>query len=215
MNGSIKVGFGISNPNSELRTPNREGVAGVKTVGVLALQGDYERHLQKLAACGVKGVEVRTLETLSRTDALIIPGGESTTLIRFFDIEGWWEPLRAWAASHPVMGTCAGAILMADKVTGPVQPSLGLLPIAVERNAYGRQVDSFTTTLGDHALGGGPLPAFFIRAPRILDIGEGVEVLARLNGGPVMVRKGNFLALTFHPELTPDTRVHEYFLMLY
>lgn len=187
----------------------------MKNIGVLALQGDFERHLIKLAACGVKGVEVRDLETLSRADALIIPGGESTALLKFFDTEGWWEPLKAWARSHPVMGTCAGAILMAEVVTGPCQPSLNLLPIAVERNAYGRQVDSFTTDITDHCLGGGPLPAFFIRAPKIRNIGEGVEVLARLDGEPIMVRQGHHLALTFHPELASDLRIHNYFLMLY
>jgi len=183
-----------------------------KSVGVLALQGDFERHVKKLAACGAEGVEVRDLETLYRTDALIIPGGESTTILKFFDTEGWWGPLEAWAREHPVMGTCAGAIVMAETVTGPRQPSVGLLPITVERNAYGRQVDSFTARLPDHALGGSPLPAFFIRAPRIRGVGDGVEVLARLDGEPVMVRRGHFLALTFHPELTEDERIHRYFL---
>ena len=187
----------------------------MKTVGVLALQGDFERHLKKLAACGAVAVEVRTLAALARVDALIIPGGESTTLLKFFDTEGWWEPLKVWARTHPVMGTCAGAIVMAETVTGPRQPSMGLLPMVVERNAYGRQVDSFTADITDHSLGGGPLPAFFIRAPKIRNIGEGVEVLARLNSEPVMVRQGRYLALAFHPELTSDLRVHHYFLMLY
>lgn len=110
------------------------------------------------------------------------------------------------------MGTCAGAIVMAETVIGPPQPSLGLLPISIERNAYGRQVDSFMTHIIDHAFGGESLPAFFIRAPKIRQVGEGVEILARLDGDPVMVRQGHFLALTFHPELTPDARVHLYFL---
>jgi 5'-phosphate synthase pdxT subunit len=183
-----------------------------KSVGVLALQGDFDRHMKKLAACGAMGVEVRDLETLFSTDALIIPGGESTTLLKFFDTGGWWGPLEAWARGHPVMGTCAGAIVMAETVMGPYQPSLGLLPIAVERNAYGRQVDSFATNIREHTLGGESLPAFFIRAPKIREVGEGVEVLARLNGDPVMVRRGHFLALTFHPELTEDERIHRHFL---
>jgi pyridoxal 5'-phosphate synthase pdxT subunit len=182
------------------------------TVGVLALQGDFELHLKKLAGCGANGVEVRTVQDLSTADALIIPGGESTTLLKFFDTENWWEALNLFCTTHPIMGTCAGAILMARTVTNPAQPSLGLLPIAVERNAYGRQVDSFTTHIQEHTLGGGPLPAFFIRAPKILDVGEGVDVLASLNGEPVMVRREKYLALTYHPELTGDDRVHRYFL---
>lgn len=194
------------------RPSRRAGVGGVKRVGVLALQGDFERHLAVLAALGRPGVEVRTPADLGRVGALIIPGGESTTLLKFFDADRWWGPLAGFARTRPVMGTCAGAILMASEVTHPPQPSLGLLPMTVERNAYGRQLDSFETDLKDHALGGGPLPAVFIRAPKILKAGEGVEVLARHRGRTVMARMGRHLALTFHPELTGDDRVHRYFL---
>lgn len=180
--------------------------------GVLAIQGDFERHLEMLAALGRPGREVRTPANLARVGSLIIPGGESTTLLKFFDADRWWGPLKEFAATRPVMGTCAGAILMAAEVTNPPQPSLGLLPLTVERNAYGRQLDSFETELKDHALGGGPLPAVFIRAPKFLKVGAGAETLARYRGRPVMVRKGRYLALTFHPELTGDGRVHRLFL---
>jgi len=183
-----------------------------RIVGVLAIQGDFERHLAMLDALGRPGREVRTPRDLAGVGALIIPGGESTTLLKFFDLDGWWGPLRAFVRTHPVMGTCAGAILMATRVTNPPQPSLGLLPMMVERNAYGRQLDSFETELKDHLLGGGPLPAVFIRAPKFLEVERGVEVLARHKGRPVMVRKGRYLALAFHPELTGDDRVHRLFL---
>jgi len=184
----------------------------MNTIGVLALQGDFALHLKKVAECGELGVEVRTVADLAGLDALIIPGGESTTLLKFFDTENWWDPLKAFCGTHPVMGTCAGSIVMASTVTNPEQPSLDLLPITVERNAYGRQVDSFTTRIREHSLGGDSLPAFFIRAPKIIRVGEGVEVLARLEGEPVMVRRNRYLALTFHPELTGDLRVHRFFL---
>lgn len=183
-----------------------------RSVGVLAIQGDFERHLAVLAALGRPGMEVRTPADLARVGSLIIPGGESTTLLKFFDTDRWWGPLKEFVVTHPVMGTCAGAILMAAEVTNPPQRSLGLLPLTVARNAYGRQLDSFEAELRDHALGGAPLPAVFIRAPKFLKVGEGVEVLARHRGRPVMVRQGRYLALAFHPELTGDDRVHRLFL---
>jgi 5'-phosphate synthase pdxT subunit len=183
-----------------------------RTVGVLAIQGDFERHLAVLAALGCPGREVRAPAELAGVRALIIPGGESTTILKFFETDRWWGPLKTFVAAHPVMGTCAGAILMAAEVVNPPQPSLGLIPAAVQRNAYGRQLDSFAVELKDHGLGGSPLPAVFIRAPKFLKLGEGVEVLARHRGRPVMVRKGRYLALTFHPELTGDDRVHRLFL---
>ena len=184
----------------------------MKPVGVLAIQGDFERHLAMVEALGRAGKEVRSPSDLGRVGALIIPGGESTTLLKFFDLDRWWGPLDNFVRSHPVMGTCAGAILMASRVMNPRQRSLGLLPMTVERNAYGRQLDSFETELRDHTLGGGPLPAVFIRAPKFVEVGEGVEVLARHRGRAVMVRKGRYLALAFHPELTGDDRVHRLFL---
>ena len=152
--------------------------------------------------------------------ALILPGGESTTLLKFFDAEAFWEPLRRFAESRPVFGTCAGAILMAEKVENPAQPSLGLLPITVRRNAYGRQLSSSIRTvdtgpelqIGPEA--GEPLEVVLIRAPVILDVPTDVQVLARMEGKPILVRQNNRLAGTFHPELTQDTRVHSYFCQL-
>ena len=138
----------------------------------------------------------------------MIPGGESTTLWKFFEAEPWEEAFTAFAASgRPVLGTCAGAIVLAREVTHPAQRGLGLIDIGVERNAYGRQADSFVAEVSAPALGE-PLPAVFIRAPRIRRVGPGVEVLATHGGEPVLVRQGNVSAATFHPELTPDRRLH-------
>lgn len=178
-------------------------------IAVLALQGDFEAHRRKLAQMGFESFEARRPEQLEGAAGLILPGGESTTLWKFFEAEPWEEAIARFAASgRPLLGTCAGAILLAREVTRPVQKGLGLIDIAVERNAYGRQVDSFAGDVEAPALGG-PLPAVFIRAPRIRRVGPGVEVLATFRGEPVLVRQGRVLAATFHPELTQDTRVHE------
>jgi 5'-phosphate synthase pdxT subunit len=177
-------------------------------VAVLALQGGFEAHRKALAEIGVESFEAKRPADLERASGLIIPGGESTTLWKFFEAEPWEEAIRAFAKTgRPVLGTCAGAIVLARDVTNPSQKGLGLIDIAVARNAYGRQVDSF---LGDvDAPGcGGSLPAVFIRAPRIRRTGPGVEVLATHRGEPVFVREGNVSAATFHPELTPDRRLH-------
>lgn len=181
-------------------------------IGVLALQGDFEAHGRALARLGADPVEVRRAAELDWIDGLVIPGGESTTLLNLMDDEPWFEALReAHARGTAILGTCAGAILVAREVRRPAQPCLGLIDVVVERNAYGRQVDSFETTLDAPVLGG-PIAAVFIRAPRIVTVGPDVAVLARWQGGPVLVRQGNVLALTFHPELTGDTRLHRYFL---
>jgi pyridoxal 5'-phosphate synthase pdxT subunit len=178
-------------------------------VAVLALQGDFEAHRKKLAAMGLDSFEARRPAELETASGLVIPGGESTTLWKFFEAEPWEEALARFAASgRPILGTCAGAILLAREVTHPAQKGLGLIDLSVERNAYGRQVDSFVGEVDAPALGG-RLPAVFIRAPRIRRVGKGVEVLATLRGEPVLVRQGNILAATFHPELTDDERVHE------
>ena len=176
-------------------------------IAVLALQGDFEAHGRALEEIGVPWFEAKRPEDLDRAAGLVIPGGESTTLWKFFEWAPWEEAIRAFAASgRPVLGTCAGAILLAREVVNPVQKGLALLDIAVERNAYGRQVDSFVGDVDAPALGG-RIPAVFIRAPRIRRVGAGVEVLASRGGEPVLVRSGNVLAATFHPELTEDRSV--------
>jgi 5'-phosphate synthase pdxT subunit len=185
-------------------------------IGVLALQGDFEAHLAALARTGTAAREVRTAAEVLASDGLVIPGGESTTLKKLMEGTGIEDAIRAVALrGDAVLGTCAGAILLADTVTNPDAHGLSLLPIAVARNAYGRQLDSTVLRLTDvdHAvLGPEPLEAVFIRAPRITAAGPGVAVLARRDGDPVLVRKGNILAATFHPELSDDRRVLGLFL---
>ena len=178
--------------------------------GVLALQGDFAAHIAAIPGA----VEVRTAREIEPLDALVLPGGESTTLLHLLDGSGIEEAVRTLVArGGAVFGTCAGAILLAKRVTNPGQPSWGLLDIDVARNAFGRQVDSFETEV---ALEGETtkLPAVFIRAPRFVRVGPGVEVLARLDGEPVLVRQGHILAATFHPELTGDRRLQARFLAL-
>ncbi len=178
-------------------------------VAVLALQGDFEAHRKKLDALGIASFEAKRPGDLANAAGLVLPGGESTTLWKFFEAEPWEEALRRFAESgRPILATCAGAILLAREVTNPPQRGLGILDISVERNAYGRQVHSFVGEVEAPALGR-PLPAVFIRAPRIRRVGPGVEVLATLRGEPVLVRGGNVMAATFHPELTDDSTVHD------
>jgi len=187
-------------------------------VGVLALQGAFIEHEKILRRLGVDATEVRLPEELAGLDGLIIPGGESTTIGKLAVKWRLLEPIRALAkAGRPVWGACAGMILMAQKVTDgvPDQPLLGLMDIAIVRNAFGRQVDSFETDLDVPVLGKIPFHAVFIRAPLIERVGAGVEVLARLEDGAVVAaRQGNLLATAFHPELTEDDRFHRYFLGL-
>jgi len=181
-------------------------------VGVLALQGDFLEHKAMLRSLGAQPVEVRLPGQLDGLDALIIPGGESTTIGKLAVTYGLLEPLREFARRKPVWGTCAGMIMLARDI-GRAQPLLGLMNITVNRNAFGRQVDSFETDLDVPALGPQPFRALFIRAPLVTAVGEGVEVLARLDGhGVVAVRQGHWLATAFHPELTGDSRFHRYFL---
>ena len=183
----------------------------MKTIGVLALQGDFEAHCKAIARAGGRPLEVRTSKDLDACDGLIVPGGESTTMLKLLDIENLTEPLRQFAARKPVFGTCAGAILLAHSVTKPAQPSLDLIDIDVERNAYGRQIDSRITRVQE---GVNEMEAVFIRAPKILRVGPGGKVLATYNGDPVWVEQGRHMVTTFHPELTADSRVHERFLRL-
>jgi pyridoxal 5'-phosphate synthase pdxT subunit len=180
-------------------------------IGVLAIQGDYAAHAEALAEAGAEPVEVRKPEQLANLDGIILPGGESTTVLRFLERLNFFETLGEFCAAKPVFGTCAGAILLAREVLNPPQRSLGLLDAAVERNAYGRQIDSTILTAATE-LPGGPLEMVFIRAPKLVDVGAGVEVLARRDGSPVLVRQGTLMAATFHPELSADRRVHRLFV---
>lgn len=187
-------------------------------IGVLAVQGAFIEHGHMLRRIGVEPVEVRLPEHLEGVDGLIIPGGESTTIGRVAERWGLLEPIRSLARSgRPIWGTCAGMILLAKEVVDgvPGQPLLRLMDVAVRRNAFGRQVDSFEVDLEVPVLGEGSFRAVFIRAPRIERVGEGVEVLAWLEDGTVVaVRQGNLLATAFHPELTNDERFHRYFVRL-
>lgn len=168
-------------------------------------------HAQRLRSLGAEARLVRKPEQLEDLDGLVIPGGESTTFLKHLERAGFYEKLEEFCQAKPVFGTCAGCILMAKDVEQPPQRSFGVLDIAVERNAYGRQNES-TILTAETALPGGPLEMVFIRAPRISRVGRGIETLASRDGSPTMVRQGRLLAATFHPELTEDTRVHQLFL---
>jgi pyridoxal 5'-phosphate synthase pdxT subunit len=183
-------------------------------IGILAVQGDYEAHARMLERLGADYVLVRTPEEAARVEAMILPGGESTTMLKFLKEEGLEAALRALdARGAPFFGTCAGAILLAREVRAPAQDSLGFADLVITRNAYGRQLAS-EVRRAPSELKAEPLEMVFIRAPWIEEIGPGVEVLAREGGRPVLVRDGRILVATFHPELTADTTVHEYFLKL-
>jgi 5'-phosphate synthase pdxT subunit len=186
-------------------------------IGVLALQGDFARHAAVLGRLGVPPREVRTPAELEGLDGLVLPGGESTTLLRLMDRARLVPALGALRdRGGAFFGTCAGLILLARNVSGPHQASLGFLDVDVARNGYGRQVDSFEMDLPWRGPNGAgpeePLRGVFIRAPRIVRVGNAVRVLARRDGEPVLVREGRILASTFHPELTDDLRLHRYFL---
>jgi len=182
-------------------------------VGVLAIQGDYEAHKARLEQLGAAVTLVRKPEQLDAIDAIVIPGGESSTFLNFLVERGFLEKLRNFVSTKPTFGTCAGAILLAKQVENPPQQSLGALDIRIRRNAYGRQIDS-SIKMATTRFGGGPLEMVFIRAPKIVETGKDVEVLASESGDPVLVRQGKIMAATFHPELSPDTRVHEEFLRM-
>lgn len=182
-------------------------------VGVLAIQGDYAAHARALSESGAEPREVRKPDQLAALDGLILPGGESTTVLKFLEKFGFFAALEEFCRKKPVFGTCAGAILLARDVRNPPQRSLGILDAVVERNAYGRQIDS-TILTEETEIAGGPLEMVFIRAPRIISTGKGVEVLARRDGTPALVQQGTILAATFHPELSNDRRVHELFVQI-
>lgn len=183
----------------------------VPRIGVLAIQGDYAAHAEALAEACAEPSEVRKPEELTGLDGLILPGGESTTVLRFLEKRGLFESLEEFCRRKPVFGTCAGAILLACEVRNPAQRSLGVLDAVVERNAYGRQIDS-TILTAETELPGGPLEMVFIRAPRIVEAGADVHVLALRDGTPTLVRQGRVMAATFHPELSVDRRVHRLFV---
>jgi pyridoxal 5'-phosphate synthase pdxT subunit len=193
--------------------PEQDSPANSKplTIGVLALQGDYEAHARAFAAAGARTVLVRKAQDLEGIDGLVMPGGESTTMLKFLEQNGFFGALKDFAANTPCFATCAGCILLAREVLHPPQRSLGVFDATVERNAYGRQIDS-TILSAETELPGGPLEMVFIRAPRITNVGPGVEVLARRDGSPTLVRQGHLLVATFHPEMTADSRVQKFFL---
>ena len=193
------------------------GAAGQTTVGVLALQGDVRSHLRRVADLGARGVPVKRPEQLAGLDALIVPGGESTTISMLAQRWGLIEPVRELIRGGlPVFGSCAGMIMLADTVLDGRADQLpfGGIDMVVRRNAFGRQVDSFEADVEVAGIGGGPMRAIFIRAPWVESIGDGVEVLAAVDDRVVAVRQGALLATSFHPELTGDLRLHEYFLQL-
>jgi pyridoxal 5'-phosphate synthase pdxT subunit len=182
-------------------------------IGVLAIQGNFAAHAAALTEAGAEPVEIRNPEELADLDGLIIPGGESTTILKFLERRKFFEALKEFVQKRPTFGTCAGAILLAREVRHPAQKSLGALDAVVERNAYGRQIDS-SIQLEPSSLPGDPLEMVFIRAPRIVEVGPNVEVLARREGFPVLVRQGKLMAATFHPELSQDRRVHRQFVQM-
>jgi pyridoxal 5'-phosphate synthase pdxT subunit len=190
-------------------------------IGVLALQGDFDAHRRRLEELGVKVVLVKKPEQLDEIDGLVIPGGESSTFLKLLG-EAGFEKLKQFVQFKPTFGTCAGAILLASEIENPPQAGLGAVNIRIRRNAYGRQIDSSIRqgtfrARENSAIGSdrdSPLEMVFIRAPKIVQVGEGVEVLATEGTDPVAVRQGRTMAATFHPELSPDTRVHRAFLDL-
>jgi pyridoxal 5'-phosphate synthase pdxT subunit len=189
-----------------------------KKIGVLALQGAFEAHAKALAAIGAEPILVRNPSQLEgpegkRIDGLILPGGESTTFLKHLERDGFFTALDTFVRTTPTFGTCAGVILLATEVLNPAQSSLAALDVTVERNAYGRQIDS-TILTAETSLAGGPLEMVFIRAPRITRTGPAVKTLALRDDSPVLVRQNHILAATFHPELSSDLRIHQYFLSI-
>lgn len=202
---------------SRVRQSTGVGLANHARVGVLALQGDFSAHTRALAERGVTGVEVRTVDALEGIGGLVFPGGESTTMLNLMEGTGLAARLMELVrAGMPVLATCAGVILLAREVQNPAQRSLGVLDVAVARNAYGRQIDSAVVPLEvvDHQDLGNHLEGVFIRAPRITSVGADVSVLARRDHDPVLVRQGRIVAATFHPELSSDSPVLDLFARL-
>jgi pyridoxal 5'-phosphate synthase pdxT subunit len=186
-------------------------------IGILALQGDFKAHQDAFSRLDVSTRFIRKPSEMNGLSGLVLPGGESSTFLKLLESEGLWEPVAKFSKSHPVFGTCAGAILMADQVENPSQPCFGLIRMTMRRNAYGRQLSSSirhadaSKELNMGRKPGAALEAVLIRAPIITHVGSEVQVLATMDGQPVAVRQGQYLATTFHPELTTDTRLHRYF----
>jgi 5'-phosphate synthase pdxT subunit len=196
-----------------LSDKSKTAEAQTPTIGVLAIQGDFDAHRKRLEDLGAKPVLVRRPEQLDSLDGIVIPGGESSTMLKFLERDGFLEKLAEFVRLKPSFGTCAGAILLAKNVENPAQKSLGALDITVARNAYGRQIDSHIHE-GATKLAGGPLEMVFIRAPKITGVGAGVDVMVKDGNEPVLVRQGKTMAATFHPELSADTRVHKEFVQM-
>ena|ERR1700758_4862278 len=184
------------------------------TIGVLALQGAFSKHMDRLKSLGVKAIEVRKREELKQCDGLIIPGGESTTILKQIEFIKLSIDLGEFAKQKPVFGTCAGLILMSKKIIQDPMTPFGLLDIEVERNAYGRQADSFQVQVDVYLLTRKKIPAIFIRAPRIKSCTTKVEILSEYEGEAILVKQGHHLGATFHPELTEDASIHEYFIKM-
>ena len=193
------------------RSGRKVRAAGPPRVGLLALQGDYALHAEALQALGAEPVRVSLPEHLEGLEALIVPGGESTTMLRLLDATGLRAGIERFVRERPVMGTCAGLILLSHDADRLPAPTLGVLDVTTKRNAWGRQVHSFSDSVDVPAIGG-EVDGVFIRAPRITRVGRGVEVVARYHGEPVGVRQGNVVGIAFHPELTGDRRLHAWFL---
>jgi 5'-phosphate synthase pdxT subunit len=181
------------------------------TIGILAIQGDFDAHRKRLEEVGAKTVLVRRPEQLDSIDAIVMPGGESSTMLKFLERDGFFEKLKEFVRVKPSFGTCAGAILLAKNVENPAQQSLGVMDMTVQRNAYGRQIDSH---IHEGRFGGEPVEMVFIRAPKISAVGKDVDVLISDGDEPVLVRQGKTMAATFHPELSADGRVHEEFVRM-
>jgi 5'-phosphate synthase pdxT subunit len=196
-----------------VNTQEHKPASRSRTIGILALQGAYEAHAKTLRALNAAPRLIRLHADLEGIDGLVMPGGESTTMLKFLERHNFFDTLKTFIQTTPTFGTCAGAILLAKDVENPVQKSLNVLDITIERNAYGRQIDS-TILTAPTKLEGGPLEMVFIRAPRITRTGPEVETLASRDKYPVLVRQGHLLAATFHPELSSDLRVHQFFLNL-
>ncbi len=199
-------------PSNLAKSEERPAKSASLTIGVLALQGDFDAHRRRLEELGAEVILVRKPEQLDQIDGLVIPGGESSTFLKLLGEHGF-DKLDQFVHTKPTFGTCAGAIMLARQVENPHQLGLNAIDMSIRRNAYGRQIDS-TIIEALTSLGDDPLEMVFIRAPRIESLGEGIEVLARRGDDPVLVRKGNVMAATFHPELSDDLRVHSEFLKL-
>ncbi|MGC8545119.1 pyridoxal 5'-phosphate synthase glutaminase subunit PdxT [Athalassotoga sp.] len=181
-------------------------------IGILGMQGDIEEHLAIMEKIGVDSIRVKSVKTLEAVDGLIMPGGESTTMLKLLKLTGLFDVLKAKIEKgFPVYGTCAGLILLANEVEHPAQDSLDVLDLSVSRNGYGRQINSFHAEISIPVIGDKPFDAVFIRAPVITKVGK-IDVLASYNHAPVFVRHENIIASTFHPELSDDTRIHEFFV---